>query len=245
MAISERTNLLPRTNLGDRVYRLLWDRILSRQLHPGEKLSDLRLSAELGVSRTPVREALNRLVQDGIVRAEPHHGFYVQSFSARDINEIYELRGPLEVMALRAAASRLSRAELEASLKNLDIAEAQIRTAETDEGLVAAAACFLEKDQAFHRMIAERADNTRLATVIEGLWAQIAVFQKAGTYHREWTISSIHYHRAIITALLAGDQEEACTVMARHIASVRIRVLENLGDAIAGANDQEETESKS
>jgi DNA-binding GntR family transcriptional regulator len=231
VAHSGQTRLLPRTNLGERVYRLLWDRILSRQLHPGEKLSDLRLSAELGVSRTPVREALNRLVQDGIVRTEPHHGFYVQSFSARDINEIYELRGTLEVMALRAAAPRLSTAELKAALSDLDHAESAVRTAETDEGVVEAAACFLEKDQAFHRMIAERANNSRLASVIESLWAQIAVFQKAGTYHREWTLSSISYHRRIITALLDGDQRSAYVEMAAHIDAVKHRVLDNLGAA--------------
>jgi DNA-binding GntR family transcriptional regulator len=230
VATTGQTNLLARSNLGERVYRLLWDRILSRQLHPGEKLSDLRLSIELGVSRTPVREALNRLVQDGIVRAEPHHGFYVQSFSARDIIEIYELLGTLEDMALSAAAPHLTRAELAAALADLDHADSAIRAAATDAGVVEAAACFLERDQAFHRLIAEHADNSRLATVIEGLWAQIAVFQKAGTYRRDWTLASIRYHREIINALLSGDQEGACNAMAEHIAAVKRRVLDDLGE---------------
>jgi DNA-binding GntR family transcriptional regulator len=226
---SGQIKVFPRTNLGERVYRLLWDRILRRQLHPGEKLSDLRLSAELGVSRTPVREALNRLVQDGIVRTEPHHGFYVQSFSAHDIDEIYELRGTLEVMALRLAGPLLTTVELETALADLDQGESAVRAATTDDGVVAAAARFLEKDQAFHGMIADRAGNSRLASALESLWAQIAVFQKAGTYHREWTLASIAYHRKIITALLNGEQERACAHMAEHIGAVKQRVLDNLG----------------
>ena len=82
-----------RRNLGSDVYSVLWDRILSRSLHPGEKLSDLHLSDELGVSRTPVREALHRLVQDGVVSYHPNRGFYVASFSQTDIVEIL-ISGP-------------------------------------------------------------------------------------------------------------------------------------------------------
>ena len=78
-----------RRNLGSDVYSILWDRILSRDLHPGEKLSDLRLSEQLGVSRTPVREALHRLVQDGVVIYSPNRGFFVASFSRQDIAEIF------------------------------------------------------------------------------------------------------------------------------------------------------------
>ena len=69
--------LIQQSLLGKQVYELLWQRIVSHQLRPGDKLSDLRLSEELGVSRTPVREALHRLAQEGIVRAESRRGFYV------------------------------------------------------------------------------------------------------------------------------------------------------------------------
>src|SRR5699024_965428 len=85
-------SVIQRRNLGDDVYKILWSRILSRDLHAGEKLSDLKLSAELGVSRTPVREALHRLLQDGVIEAQPNRGFFVTSFSARDIDEIFEIR---------------------------------------------------------------------------------------------------------------------------------------------------------
>src|SRR5215212_4764712 len=117
--------LILRSKLGESVYQLLWDRILDRRLHPGEKLSDLHLSDELGVSRTPVREALNRLVQDGIVQAEPNRGFYVASFSTQDIEEIYELRAALEAAPLRASAPYLDTTLLHHALAELTGVERQ------------------------------------------------------------------------------------------------------------------------
>lgn len=224
--------VIPRSSLGESVYRLLWERILDRRLHPGEKLSDLRLSDELGVSRTPVREALNRLVQDGIVRAEPNRGFYVVSFSARDIREIYDLRAALEVAALELAAPRLDQPMLRASCADLDRVEARIDAAQDPESFTAAAGEFLEADRAFHRALVERAGNARLSAVVEGLWAQIAVFQKAGTYRRAAVEDSIRAHRAIIAALLAGDIPGASAELKRHIMAVKERALEDLAAAL-------------
>ena len=223
-----KTTVIPRSNLGESVYRLLWDRILDRRLHPGEKLSDLRLSDELGVSRTPVREALHRLVQDGIVRAEPNRGFYVASFSVRDVEEVYDLRAALEVAALEAAAPRLDAAMLRAALDQLDEIERQIAADESTEEYQRAATDFLEADRSFHRALAELAGNSRLVAAVEGLWAQIAVFQRAGTFRHSTTEASIHYHRQIIAALLDGSVAEAVRLLKEHIADVKVRALEDL-----------------
>lgn len=213
--------------LGDRVYQVLWERILDRRVRPGEKLSDLRLSDELGVSRTPVREALQRLAQEGVVRAEPNRGFYVASFSPRDVEEIYDLRATLEAMALELAAPRLDRSTLEAALADLDRYELRYTGARTEEERQVVAAAFLDTDRAFHRMIAEHAGNSRLTSAVEGLWAQIAVFQRAGA-RKGWTEVSIRHHRAIIAALRAGDTTEAVVALKRHIDEVKWMVLEDL-----------------
>ncbi|MGH2560939.1 MAG: GntR family transcriptional regulator, partial [Thermomicrobiales bacterium] len=202
--------------------------ILDRRLHPGEKLSDLRLSDELGVSRTPVREALHRLVQDGIVRAEPNRGFYIASFSGRDVEEVYDLRAVLEAAALEAAAAHLDAAILRAALDHLDEIEQQIAADESTEEYQRAATSFLEADRSFHRALAELAGNSRLAAVVEGLWAQIAVFQRAGTFRHTTTEASIRYHRQIIAALLNGYVAEAVRLLKEHIADVKVRALEDL-----------------
>jgi DNA-binding GntR family transcriptional regulator len=138
-----------RRNLGSDVYGVLWDRILSRDLSPNEKLSDLRLSEELGVSRTPVREALHRLVQDGVVIYSPNRGFFVASFSADDIGEIFDLRAVLETLALRTVAARLQPAAFESAREDLDRVEALIAGASTAEDRHDAASAFWKSIKGF------------------------------------------------------------------------------------------------
>ncbi len=216
------------TTLGDEVYRVLWQRILDRHLRAGEKLSDLRLSDELGVSRTPVREALQRLVQDGIARAEPNRGFYVASFAPEDVAEIYELRAVLEAMALRLAAPHLSAAELRQDLAELEEFERLIDHADSSEQLQQIASEFLQSDRAFHRRLVERANRKRLAALVQGLWAQIAVFQEAGSFLPSLVRQSVGHHREIINALLAGDVTTAVSSLERHIQEVKGRVVSDV-----------------
>ena len=220
-------DLIPihRRNLGSDVYRILWDRILDRQLHPGEKLSDLRLSEELGVSRTPVREALHRLEKDGVVIAAPNRGFFVASYDRRDIEEIYELRAALEAFALRHAAIAVSPAEFRHQLDELDRVDRLLREAETDEDRTAASEAFLAVDRGFHSFLLENSNNRRLVSTLDGLWAQIAVFQKAGLMIAGWVDTALDEHRTIINHLIAGDTDAAAKALEAHILNIRRRVL--------------------
>jgi DNA-binding GntR family transcriptional regulator len=231
--VTERNGPKPisRTNLGEEVYRLLWKRILDRGLRPGDKLSDLRLSQELGVSRTPTREALQRLVSDGIVRAERNRGFFVASFSASDITEIYDLRATLETMALRAAAPRLTPDLLRSAQSDLDNVEARLDAAITESEKLDAFTAFLEVDRGFHRSLVELAANSRLQNIVEGLWAQIAVFQWAGGFRDHWTEAAITRHRSIIAALVEGDLERATEELRQHIDEVKLWAIDELGAA--------------
>lgn len=219
---------IPRNNLGESVYRLLWERILDRRLRPGEKLSDLHLSDELGVSRTPVREALHRLVSDGIVRVEPNRGFFVESFSPRDIGEIYDLRATLEVMALEIAAPKFTSPMLYSALNDLTKVEQGFRDARTEAQRIAAARAFLEVDRGFHRRIVDLAGNSRLQNILEGLWAQIAVFQNAGSFRDPWTDLAISQHRAVIGHLMRNEIDLAMQRLKEHILEVKALVLEDL-----------------
>ncbi len=221
----------PRSNLGDEVYRLLWKRILDHGLRPGDKLSDLRLSHELGVSRTPMREALRRLVSDGIVRAERNRGFFVASFSASDIAEIYDLRATLETMALQAAAPRLTPSILTSALIDLDSVETRLKGASTESEKQEAHRAFLEVDRGFHRLLVVLAGNSRLRNIVEGLWAQIAVFQWAGGFRDHWTASAVTRHRFIIRAMLEGDVERAAEELRQHIDEVKVWAIDDLGAA--------------
>jgi len=219
------TSPITRRNLGSDVYSVLWDRILSRDLHPGEKLSDLRLSEELGVSRTPVREALHRLVQDGVVNYLPNRGFFVSSFSGTDIAEIFDLRAVLEALALRTVASRLQPGDYAWARSELDRVEALIEAAATEDERHEAASAFLEVDQGFHHWLIEGSQNSRLISIVNGLWAQVAVFQRAGTHIPGWMEIALQQHKAIIDDLLAGEGGRAAAALEHHILDMKVRVI--------------------
>jgi DNA-binding GntR family transcriptional regulator len=217
---------ISRANLGESVYRQLWEGILARRLQPGDKLSDLQISRELGVSRTPVREALQRLVSDGIVRAEPNHGFFIAAFSRRDIAEIYDLRAALEATALKHAAPHLSMSELTAELDVFEAIGRIVKQSADDDEWLQATKQFLEVDRSFHRRLAELAGNARLRAMLEGLWAQIAVFQRAGLFRRSWLDVALRDHRAVIDALIAGEVNAAAGHLEAHIDHVKRLVLD-------------------
>jgi DNA-binding GntR family transcriptional regulator len=227
---------IERRNLGSDVYRVLRDRILKREMHPGEKLSDLRLSSELGVSRTPIREALHQLVQDGVVVAEPNRGFFVATFTPADLEEIFDLRCALEAFAMRKVAANDFSREYKRALEGLDRVAGLIATADTDEKRLAAANAFLEVDRGFHSWMVEHAGNQRLTTIVTGLWAQIAVFQKAGTEIPGWMEIATEQHRRIVELLLAKDVDAAVAALEDHILDMKTRVLADLtsGDADEG-----------
>jgi DNA-binding GntR family transcriptional regulator len=233
------TSPIIRRNLGSDVYSVLWDRILSRDLFPGEKLSDLRLSEELGVSRTPVREALHRLVQDGVVIYSPNRGFFVASFSGDDIGEIFDLRAVLEALALRTLAARLQPSEYEWARGELERAETLIDGAETDEQRLEAATVFLEVDQGFHQWLIEGCGNQRLTNIVNGLWAQVSVFQRAGTHVPGWMEIALQQHKLIIDLLIASNGDEAADALEHHILDMKTRVIADFAHSEDGTIDLE------
>jgi DNA-binding GntR family transcriptional regulator len=228
-----------RRNLGSDVYSIMWDRILSRDLQPSEKLSDLRLSEELGVSRTPVREALHRLVQDGVVIYSPNRGFFVASFSADDIAEIFDLRAVLEALALRTVAAKMEPEQYRWARSELDRLEVLIQEADTSEARHDAAAAFLAVDQGFHQWLIEGSQNQRLINIVNGLWAQISVFQRAGTHIPGWMDIALEQHKQVIDLLLAGRNEEAAVALENHILDMKARVLADIAPTLAFDQDLE------
>jgi DNA-binding GntR family transcriptional regulator len=208
------------TPLGDQVYTIIWEQLVSRRLHPGDKISDLRLSEELGVSRTPIREALHRLAQDGIVRTQSRRGFFVTSFSSRDVGEVYDIRTVLEVLALRLALPHLADEELDEAQRLVEESRQQIV-----DGVEGAEERWLTIDRAFHHMLAQRAGNRRLESLLTSLQTQIGVFQVYGIHSSPLRLLSIDHHRAILAALKAHDDAAAERAMEHHIQEVKEWVL--------------------
>lgn len=218
---------IERRNLGSDVYRILRDRILSQELKAGEKLSDLRLSSELGVSRTPIREALHQLAQDGVVIAEPNRGFFVATFTRGDLEEIFELRRVLELYAIERLDGEEHKEELERAKFELEHVERLITNATTTAQKLEAGDAFLKTDRGFHSWLVSTVGNKRMSTIVGGLWTQIAIFQQVEDEIPEWMQVAVDQHRAMLNRLLEEDVEGATKLMSDHLDDMRQLVLED------------------
>jgi DNA-binding GntR family transcriptional regulator len=172
------------------------------------------------MSRTPVRQALERLVQEGLVRSDPRRGFWTNTFTTQDINEIYDLRGALEVLAVRLAASRLSQEDLKAHLDALYAVRAEL-----DAHPVLR---FLQVDIRFHMLITRASSNGRLMHSLSMLRSQLSMFQMQDTYYPKRMEIALNDHEQILLALLAGNVDEAADCLARHIRHAKEGVLADI-----------------
>lgn len=207
--------------LGEQVYRAIREQIISGRLHPGEKLSDLRLSDALHVSRTPVREALYRLVQEGVVQVNRRRGFAVTTMTTQDVRELYEIRLGLELLAVRLGGPHLDAAALATMRHSHDRMASLLRA-----GADGAFAAFHTADRDLHHALFVAARNRRLLSLREGLQAQLDVLQVYGLRLEPLFLLSIDHHAAVIEALRARDWSAAECAMAWHVTEMQARALD-------------------
>jgi len=203
----------PRDSLVARVYETLWKQIVEGERQQGERLIDGELAEVLGVSRTPVRQALYQLQQAGLVAGHAR-GFYVSIYGPGELRELYELRSVLESAAVRAAAGRIPSEQLRAALAEI----AALRQLNEPE----LGARFLRSDvELHHSLIAGHAGNRRLAEAIAQQHARLSVFVVGGTRQPSGIQRALDEHEIIVRALLDNDAGAAAAAMERHIGRVR------------------------
>jgi len=221
----------------DYAYDRIWRQLIKRERQPGERLADTELAAQLGISRTPVRQALHRLSQEELVRFDARRGFSVRAFTARDVREIYEVRGALEVLALRLAAPRLTAEELEAHLRELYTARAALHETPGRHAVV----LHLQADLRLHNLLIHASGNGRLTRMLAALRSQQTLFQYWDTSYPERNEAASQEHERILLALIAGDVAESGARMAEHITNAGNRVLTDL----FGSSDRDGLEQES
>ncbi len=204
----------------DYAYEEIWKRVIMIGGSEEQRLSDVALAEQLGMSRTPVRQALERLVHEGLVRSDPRRGFWTSTFTAQDIHEIYDLRGALEVLAVRLAAPRLSQEGLKAHLEALYAVRAELDTHPVLR--------FLQVDIRFHTLITRASNNGRLIHSISLLRSQLSMFQMQDTFYPRRMEIALHDHEQVLLALLAGNVDEAAECLARHIRHAKEGVLADI-----------------
>jgi DNA-binding GntR family transcriptional regulator len=204
-----------RARLADQAYELLKDRILSRKLLPGQRLSVPALAQELSLSRSPIREAVQRLVQEGLGTERPHQGAVVATADLSALVHLYQVRAELEGLSAELAATS-GGADLAAGLEQIHVDH---RTAfENDE-----AAGLIRADTAFHSHLLAASGNPELTRILQPILQRVALAMVAGG--RNWPAHALAEHQAVLDAVRAGDGALARARMTEHIARVRERLL--------------------
>lgn len=196
-------------SLRARVFHALEEAILSGKLKPGDTLTEVKLSEQLGVSRTPVREAIGQLEQEGLVRAMPNRGAEVVGVSRRDIEDIYTIRTRIEGLAARWTAEKISGEELR-ELQNLaDLQEFYLRKKDVQQ--------VWQLDSQFHGLIHAYCRSNPLRNTLTGFHHYIARARRLAVEDPLRAAESVEEHREIVEAIAAGDPELAERKMTHHI----------------------------
>ncbi len=196
------------------VFETLWKQIVEGERQQGERLVANELARELGVSRTPIQQALYQLQQAGLVEATAGRGFHVVIFSATDIRDLYDLRIILELSATRLAIQHIPEQDLHAAGNMISILR---RIPEAELG-----PRFLRSDvHLHHELIAGNCQNSRLAEAIASQRAQMSLFLVGGTRLPGGNTKAIDEHEEIIHCLYERDTDAAINAVERHIQRVK------------------------
>lgn len=207
-------------SLGNQAYHKLKRIILERRILPGGKLNEGELAQALGISRTPIREAVNRLEKEGLVDIFPQRGAFVVQFSEKDIFELFLIREYLEGLAANLAAERVDEKDL-VKLNSL-IQGFQEPFGDKEVKLYA------RNDFKFHQTIVTLSGARRLITLVSTLHDHIRIFRLTTIGLSGRMKVSLSEHRQIIKALKEKDAEKAERVMRQHIRNVRDGVMANI-----------------
>jgi len=199
-------------SLKDKAYDAIKSAILSLKLKPGEPLVESELARQLGISKTPVRDALLELEREGFVTKVLFKGTYVTEVTLKDVREIFQLRAVLEGLAARLAAPLFSPQEVEQMAENLTAAEAALA-----EGNLALCS---ERGKRFHDAIINKADNQRLTLIIRNLDDHVQRFRLLSDQISGRLNKSVKEHRRILAALRQRDPAAAEQAMRDHLSSV-------------------------
>lgn len=195
--------------LSGRVYQSLKDAILSLRYPPAQIIRKRDICEQLGISRSPVSEALTRLASDGLVDVVPQAGTFVARFSMQDIREGAFLREALELAAVERVAQTITDAQLTLLRRNLRIQEALVADGDVQG--------FYDLDMQMHKLILSFTDFRRLATLAETSWLQVNRARQLILPNTDRVTATLAEHTAIVAGLAARDPEAARQATKSHL----------------------------
>lgn len=216
---------IDRRDLTDQAYELLKARIVAREFQPNQKLSVDRLAKLLGVSRTPTKDALNRLAADGLITIEPRVGSFVTPITTKNIQDIFSLRLLFELYAAKEGFETITPGLL-AEMQTLVVQMASC----LDQGRYRPDqhAYFIELDHRLHRLIIDSAGNNRLIAMYEGLNVHLHIARAYYVNELENAEQGQREHEQIVQSYGQRDLSMLQRVLRSHITTTRDLVLQKL-----------------
>ena len=205
-------------SIADQIFEQLEKDILSGRYARGEILSEVSLAKQLGVSRTPVREAIRRLEQENILQ-ETGRGLLVVGISQEDMMDMYEIRLQIEGLAARRAAARITDAELSAMQVTLDLQRFYV-----EKGAESNADQIKNLDSQFHEQLYQSSGSKAFCDTLLSLHKKITKFRRASVSKRSRAMQSIEEHETIYEALAKHDPEAAANAVREHALRARERI---------------------
>ena len=204
-------------SIADQIFEKLEQDILGGEYTRGELLTEIKLSEQMGVSRTPVREALRRLEQEHIIEMSTR-GAVVVGISAQDIDLIYEIRMRIEGLAVRLAAQNAVKEDIERLRKTVELQEFYTKKGDAEN--------IRNADSEFHRLLYRMSASAALCDTLTDLHKKILKYRSVSVSKRSRAKSSLSEHRAIFDAIAHGDAPLAERLTVEHIANARNNVKE-------------------
>lgn len=202
------------------VFNTLRDAILKGELEPGEHLMEVQLAGKLGVSRTPIREAIRQLQAEGLVVMTPRKGAVVAEITKEDLTDVLEVRKTLEKFAVELACINISEDELKSLHQCHDIFKSALEQKDLTD--------IANKDEGFHDVIYSATRNKRLIQILNNLREQIYRYRLEYIKDDEKWFTLIDEHDKLIRAIEEKDVETAKDVIEAHINNQEQTILENL-----------------
>ena len=197
-------------SLSDKVYRHLRDGIIEGRYKTGDCLVEIKIGEELGVSRTPVREALKQLELEDLVTSLPNRGMLVKGFAPEDYRDAYTIRHLLEGQAAFWAAERINREQLDRLAETIELLDLYTRKNDAEH--------LARLDNAFHEIIYEAAGSRTLKHVLASLHHNTHLARQSSLTMPERAQKSLLEHKNIYAAIEAHDANAAKAYMEQHIA---------------------------
>lgn len=204
--------------LGRRVYEILCDSIVKVKLRPGTPLRVDAIANQLGISSTPVRDALNHLEKDGLIVKQPYQSWVVREFNEQEIQDLYELRTGLECFSVRLACRRIGEDRIEWLKKHQKKGEKALEREDIE--------AYQAYNQELHSAILKAAGNSQLQKVMDTLSLQFQMLMAQTIRFRGRPSRAVREHARLIEAISKRDEEKAQKVMEQHLTGALKDILE-------------------